>query len=165
MNKETSILRKIRVNFGSFEEIWLFARIFLLITVLPAMLRLLSLPRLMKMLTHRDLRVCKDPDSESKDKIVKFTDYLLNRNFWIYKSTCLKRALVLYYFLRRSGIDVQICFGVRSNAKSSEIKTQNVLEGHAWLLYSGNIFLERDAKAIKTYTMTYSFPDMMGQTG
>ena len=165
MSKETSILRKIRLNFGSFKDIRLFIRTFLLITLLPAMVRLFSLPMLMKMLTPRDLRVCKDQDSESRDKIVKFADYLLNRNFWIFRSTCLKRALVLYYFLRRSGMDVQVCFGVRSNAKSSDRKRQNVLEGHAWLLYSGNIFLERDAKATKTYTMTYSFPDMMGQAG
>jgi len=165
MSKETSILRKIRLNFGSFKDIWLFIRIFLLITLLPAMLRLFSLPMLMKMLTPRDLRVCKDQDSESRDKIVKFADYLLNRNFWIFRSTCLKRSLILYHFLRKLGINLHVCFGVKYNGKLPDRKTQKKLEGHAWLFYNGNIFLERNAEVTKTYKLTYFFPDIMEQTG
>jgi len=165
MSKETSILRKIRLNFGSFKDIWLFIRIFLLITLLPAMLRLFSLPMLMKMLTPRDLRVCKDQDSESRDKIVKFADYLLNRNFWIFRSTCLKRSLILYHFLRKLGINLHVCFGVKYNGKLPDRKTQKKLEGHAWLFYNGNIFLERNAEVTKTYKLTYCFPDIMEQTG
>jgi len=165
MSKETSILRKIRLNFGSFKDIWLFIQIFLLITLLPAMLSLFSLPMLMKMLTPRDLRVCKDQDSESRDKIVKFADYLLNRNFWIFRSTCLKRSLILYHFLRKLGINLHVCFGVKYNGKLPDRKTQKKLEGHAWLFYNGNIFLERNAEVTKTYKLTYCFPDIMEQTG
>ena len=165
MSKETSILRKIRLNFGSFKDIWLFIQIFLLITLLPAMLSLFSLPMLMKMLTPRDLRVCKDQDSESRDKIVKFADYLLNRNFWIFRSTCLKRSLILYHFLRKLGINLHVCFGVKYNGKLPDRKTQKKLEGHAWLFYNGNIFLERNAEVTKTYKLTYFFPDIMEQTG
>jgi len=164
MSKETSILKKIRLNFGSFKDIWLFIRIFLLITLLPAMLRLFSLPMLMKMLTPRDLRVCKDQDSESRDKIVKFADYLLNRNFWIFRSTCLKRSLILYHFLRKLGINLHVCFGVKYNGKLPDRKTQKKLEGHAWLFYNGNIFLERNTEVTKTYKLTYCFPDIMEQT-
>ena len=165
MSKETSILRKIRLNFGSFKDIRLFIRIFLLITLLPAMVRLFSLPMLMKMLTPRDLRVCKDQDSESRDKIVKFADYLLNRNFWIFRSTCLKRSLILYHFLRKLGINLHVCFGVKYNGKLPDRKTQKKLEGHAWLFYNGNIFLERNAEVTKTYKLTYFFPDIMEQIG
>ena len=166
MSKETSILRKIRLNFGSFKDIWLFIRIFLLITLLPAMLRLLSFPRLMKVLTPRDLQAYKSSDPErSKDKTVKFTDYILNRNFWIYKSTCLKRSLILYHFLRKLGINLHVCFGVKYNGKSPDRKTQKKLEGHAWLFYNGNIFLERNAEVTKTYKLTYFFPDIMEQNG
>lgn len=163
MSRKNSTLKKIRVNFASLEDIRLFARIFFLITLLPVILRLMSLPRLLKMLTPRDLRVCHDPDPETKAKIVKFTEYLLGRNFWMYKNTCLKRSLVLYHMLRRSKIDVQLCLGVRPKAKPSAEMAQMVLEGHAWLLYKGNIFLERDMRTARTYLVTYSFPDMMGQ--
>ena len=160
MNNQIGILRKFRTNFASFEEIWLFTRIFLLVTVLPPMVRLLSLPRLMKVLTPPDTKIHKNLDIErSKDKIVKFTDYILNHNFWIYSRTCLTRSLVLYHFLRRFGINVYVCFGVRYNEDSSDKQEKKKLVGHAWLLYKGNIFLEKKVDITSTYRITYCFPD------
>src|SRR4030042_4337421 len=101
-----NIIRKVRLNFDSLDELLLFLQIFFLITILPFLIKLLSIPRLMKTLTpetrksngaliHREL----------KDKIVKYTDYILSRNFLVYKSSCLKRALTLYHFLRKVDID------------------------------------------------------------
>jgi hypothetical protein len=110
------IVRKIRSNFSSFEEVKLFTHIFLLITILPLLIKLLSIPKLMKVLTPGDLKVCKNIHSEkAKEKVIKFTDYIMSRNFWIYKSTCLKRSLILYHFLRKLGINVHIFFGVKYN--------------------------------------------------
>ena len=153
------IVRKIRSNFSSFEEVQLFIQIFLLVTILPPLVKLLSVPRLMKVLTPRDLKVYKNLDPETaKEKVVKFTDYVLGRNFWIYKTKCLKRSLVLYHFLRKLGIDVQICFGVRYNEDIPDREVEKKLEGHAWLLYNGNIFLERNIEVTKTYKVTYRFP-------
>jgi len=91
--------------------------------------------------------------------IVKFTDYIFSRNFWIYRSTCLRRSLVLYHFLRKAGIDVQICFGVRYEEKSPNRDATKTFEGHAWLLYKGEIFLERNDDIVKAYTVTYRFPE------
>jgi len=154
-------VRKIRANFNSFEEVKLFIQIFLLITILPFLIKLLSIPNLMKILTPRDLRVYKNLDSEkTKDKVVKFTDYILSRNLWMYRTTCLKRSLVLYRFLRKLGMDVHICFGVRFPDGVSREK----LEGHAWLLYNGDIFLERDIEMAKAYKLTYCFPEINEQT-
>lgn len=100
-----------------------------------------------------------------KDKIVKFTDYILRHNLWTDKNTCLRRSLVLYHFLRKSGINVFVCFGVRYNERLSDREAKKKLEGHAWLLYHGDIFLERNAEVTETYTMTYCFPDKMEQIG
>ena len=161
MGSRTGMLKKFRANFDSFEEIWLFIQIFLLVTVLPFRLKFLSLPlpRVMKTLAPRDFKICRNMDMEKlKGKIVKFTDYILGRNFFMYKSTCLKRSLVLYYFLRKSGINVHICFGVKYNDKLSDKEAKEKLEGHAWLLYQGDIFLERNVELTKTYTITYYFP-------
>jgi hypothetical protein len=166
MSSQIDIIRKLRTNFASFEEIWLFSQIFLLATVLPIMLRLISLPKLMNVLTPQDLKLHEDLDLErSKDKIVKFADYVLNRNFWIYRNTCLKRSLVLYHFLRRFGINVHVCFGVRYNEKAPDEEEKTKLEGHAWLLYKGNIFLEKKVDITKTYRITYSFPDEKASIG
>jgi hypothetical protein len=227
MSNLNKSIRKIRDNFSSFEDIWLFIRIFFLVTALPAMVRFLSLPKLMNVLTHRDSKVYQNLEIEkSKDtkefisktsflsfpllsspcrglvgnpsdllgivkndpgragmtsgqaamteietgcgftydlisKIVKFTDYILSRNFWIYRNTCLKRSLVLYHFLRGLGINVHICFGVRYNGMSPNKEAEKKLEGHAWLLYNGDIFLERNTESTKAYKMTYCFPDKM----
>lgn len=157
MGSQTGMLKKFRTHFDSFEEIWLFIQIFLLAIVLPFLLKFLSLPRVMKMLAPRSLKVC--PNMDMRDKIVKYTDYILRHNLWIDKNTCLKRSLVLYHFLRKSRINVHICFGVKYN-KLSDNEAKEKLEGHAWLLYRGNIFLERNEEITKTYTMTYCFPEI-----
>jgi len=158
------IARKIRSNFNSTDEILLFVKVFLLVTILPLLIKLLSVRRLMKVLTPGDLSLYKNLNIEkSKDKIVMFTDYILGRNFWIYKTTCLKRSLVLYQLLRKSGIDVHVCFGVRYNDKLPGKETEKKLEGHAWLLHKGEIFLEKNIEETKTYKMTYCFPERKDQ--
>ncbi len=160
MSSKTKTLIKIRENFSSFEEIWLFTQIFILVTLLPVMLKLLSIPKLLRILTPQDVKVYKDMDpAKSKDRIVKFTDYILSRNFWIYKNTCLKRSLVIYHFLRKLGINVHLCFGVRYNGKLPDREAEKKLEGHAWLLYNRDVFLERNTDVMKTYKMTYCFPE------
>lgn len=162
MNRQTGIIGKIKDNFSSFEDIWLFTQIFFLITALPAMVRFLSLLKLMNVFTPRNVKGYQNLKMEkSRDKIVKFTDYILSRNFLIYKTTCLKRSLVLYHFLRKMGINVHICFGVRYryNEKLPGREAKKGLEGHAWLLYKGGIILERNVDITETYTMTYCFPD------
>ena len=160
------IARKIRSNFNSLEEILLFIQVFLLVTILPFLVKFLSVQRLMKVLTPRDVDAYKNLNIEkSKDKVIKFTDYILSRNFWIYKSTCLKRSLVLYQLLRKSGIDVHVCFGVRYNDKLSGRETGKKLEGHAWLLHKGEIFLEKNVEETKTYKVTYCFPEIKGKSG
>lgn len=159
-------MHKFRKNFSSFEEMWLFIQIFCSLLVLPVMLRLFSIPRLMAIVTPRQLNRYKSQEVEKlKAKAVKFTDYLLGWHSPGCKNTCLKRSMVLYHFLRKVGIDVHICFGVRHNGRLSDRETKKRLEGHAWLLYHGNIFLERNVEITKTYTLTYCFPDKMEQIG
>ncbi len=160
MSSQTGILRKIGTNFSSFEDVWLFTQIFLLVTMLPLMLKFLSIPRLMKVLTPCEFKVYKNEESaKSKDKIVKFVDYILGRSFSIYKSTCLKRSLVLYHFLRKSGIGVYVCLGVRYKEELRALDAKR-LEGHAWLLYNGTVFLEKNTDIAKTHKVTYCFPEI-----
>ncbi len=155
------MVSKIRSNFNSSEEILLFIQVFLLVTILPFLIKLLTVQRLMKVLTPRGLSAYKNLNIErSRDKIVQFTDYILSRNFWIYKSTCLKRSLVLYQLLRKSGLNVNVCFGVRYNDKLPGKETGKKLEGHAWLLHKGEIFLEKNVEETKTYKTTYCFPQI-----
>ena len=156
------IVRKFRANFNSSEEVLLFFRICLFITVLPLLIRFLTLPQLMKVLSRHSLHLPGNRDKEAyKEKIVRFTDYILTRNFWIYQNTCLKRSLVLYHFLQRVVADIHICFGVRLKEDSSIQDRAKGLEGHAWLIHHGEIFLEGHPDITSTYAVTYCFPESL----
>lgn len=154
------LFKKFKLNFNSFDEVLLFWQIFFLITILPFLIKLLTVPQLMKILTTQAKRFNGKRDyQEIKDKIVKYTDYILSRNFCVFKNTCLKRSLILYHFLRKVGIDIQICFGVRYKKDLTDTNGKKKLEGHAWLLYKGDIFLETNSEMTKTYRITYCFPE------
>ena len=49
----------------------------------------------------------------------------------LYKATCLRRSLLVWWFLRREGVQGRICFGVRMCARK--------LEAHAWVEYKGMV--------------------------
>lgn len=135
------IIRKFRLNFDSGDEFLLFLRIFFLITILPFLIKLLSMPQLMKTLTPETKKFNGELNCRKlKDKIVKYTDYILSRNFWVYKSSCLNRSLTLYHFLRKLGIDIQICFGIRYKKYFTDTTGKKKIEGHAWLLHNGEFF-------------------------
>ncbi|NOG84542.1 MAG: lasso peptide biosynthesis B2 protein [Candidatus Scalindua sp. AMX11] len=150
-----------RKNFKTVEDIWIFIQILFIITTLPLVLRFYSLPGLMRVFTPRTLKINKSSDSEEfQDKVVRFTDYILSRKYLAGKNPCLKRSLVLYHLLRKSGMEVTICFGVRFNTMLLPAGSpQKRLEGHAWLLYKGKIFLEKNSEVVKSYKVTYIFPE------
>lgn len=149
---------RLQIHINFLEKLCLLTSIFLLATVLPALIRFLSLPRLMQLLTPKHNKIHKNLELH-KLRIVKFTDYILNRNFLIWKKTCLKRSLILYHFLRKLGLNIQICFGVRYKKDYTNDVAEKDIEGHAWLLWNDEIFLEKDIKAVKSYLTTYSFPN------
>lgn len=135
-------------------------QIFLFITLLPLIVKHMTVPGMMKMLTPKKGNENNKINSEhQRVKIEKYTDYILNMNLWMYKKTCLKRSLVFYHFLRKYFIDVHVCFGVRYEKALMHGGEVKKIEGHSWLLYNGQVFLERDPEEIRTYTMTYCYPD------
>jgi hypothetical protein len=150
--------RKLRDNFNSPGEVLLFGRIFLLLTVLPLMVRFLTLPRLMMFVSRSASGAGGIGNREEyRNKIIKYTDYLLSRNFWMFRKTCLKRSLVLYHFLCPVFPELGICFGVIAK-KNTVPDKQKGLEGHSWLTHDGEIFLEEKPDLVKKYTVTYRFP-------
>lgn len=153
-------VQKCRSHFHSFKDVFLFIRIFFFITILPVLIKVLTIPQLMQTLTPRTKRFNKKRGIHDREnRIVTYTDYILSRNFWIYKSTCLKRSLTLYHFFRRLGIDAQICFGVRRKKDLPDLTRNQDIEGHAWLLNNGEFFREMNTETAQTYKMTYCFPE------
>jgi hypothetical protein len=154
------IVRKIKAHFHSYQDIMLFIQIFLLITLLPLIVKHMTVSGMMKILTPKYSKRNNKYDSEhQRRRIETYTAYILSINFWMYKDICLKRSLVLYHFLRKSGLNVHVCFGVRYEEDLKDKGKLNKFEGHAWLLYNGHFFLERNPEETRTYTMTYCHPD------
>jgi hypothetical protein len=153
-----TILRKLRDNFNSSQDVLSFMQVFLLITVLPILVKMVALPRLMKFLSRSSRGAGIGNKEVYKNKIVKFTDYLLARNFWIYRNTCLKRSLVLYHFLHPVVPELGICFGVRVE-EDAVCDNQKRLDGHCWLVRNGEVFLEKKPDLPIKYLVTYRFPE------
>lgn len=155
--------RKGRANLQSFADVWLLANIAALALVLPVGLRGLSLPRLFLLLTPRPLqrKLSNAAQFAYINKLVKFTDYVLNRNFGPLRQNCLRRSLLLYVFLRRIGVDVDVCMGVTRASLTVDTSVANVLDGHAWLLRDDQPFLEPCEPLPDLYTVTYRYPDAL----
>ncbi|RMF95332.1 MAG: lasso peptide biosynthesis B2 protein [Candidatus Schekmanbacteria bacterium] len=128
-------------------EFVIYSKIFLLATILPLLLKVLSLPSVMKILTPSKNR--RHWRQWKVDIIVKGTDKILGIGFFIYHPTCLKKSLILYHFLRKEGMDVAIHFGVR--------KRNGTLDGHSWLTKKGKRVYD-NLESVDDFFVTYSYP-------
>src|SRR5690349_16561068 len=91
------------------DDVLLCLRIFLFASAVPALLRL-EMPRLQSLLEPK--RPLSSPDPARVRKIVRYVDSLLRSGGPLVRLSCLTRGLTLYYFLRRAGLDVTLCFGM-----------------------------------------------------
>ena len=140
-------------------DILLFIQIFFWINMVVLMLRLLSLSKIMSLLTPKRqawIRASKQPNLIRK--VAGYTDFILMRNWWIYRMNCLKRALVIYRIMRLNGLAVEICIGVKKQPSIPVLNSENPLIGHAWLRFNGKPFLEDSRSMATTYTCVVSFP-------
>ena len=71
-------------------------------------------------------------------------DRMLHHGKWIWRSSCLRRAAVLAYLLRRAGHDASVVIGVRRSAAGS-------LEAHAWLACDGREPFLEPSDSIATF--------------
>jgi hypothetical protein len=66
----------------------------------------------------------------SGERYAEAVDRVLNRAPSIWRNTCLRRAVVLEFLLRRSGREAEVVIGVRRAASGS-------IEAHAWIRCEG----------------------------
>ena len=69
-----------------------------------------------------------------------------------WRHTCLKRSAILYHLLRRTGLPVELCIGVRRESAGP-------LTAHAWLIREGAPYLERAESPSTTHTPIARFPE------
>ena len=109
----------------------LFLRIFAFAAVVPYLLRL-KLPRVGGVLESGRSPVPVPEDSVRK--ITAYVEIAMRRGKPLVRRGCLTRGLTRYYFLRRAGMDVSLCFGMGRQDKE--------FMGHCWLVKDGEPFLE-----------------------
>jgi hypothetical protein len=138
-------------DFGGLVEspagFWLFMRVGVWIAVVTLLLRLVSMPRLMKILMPRKISQKKWPRS----KIVNFASFWLGRERAFFQRSCLKRSLVLFRYLNMQSEPARFIIGVRKN--------QGELAGHSWIMIEGKpLFDDEDMN----YKVIFSFPEDRG---
>jgi len=116
---------------GFLGDCWLFLRVLLFAAVVPYVLRL-KISRVAGVLEPGS-----DPSEVSDRRVKKISDFveraILDGKPFV-RSGCLTRGLTRYYFLRRAGLDVTLCFGMGGSERD--------FMGHCWLEKDGRPFLE-----------------------
>ncbi len=118
--------------------------------VIPPLLYVLPLPRLIGWIEGRRGAGSRPRAGVDDRVLARWVDRLLRRLPGPWRRTCLKRAGVLYYLLRRAGRPVELCIGVRR-------PTDAPLSAHAWLQRDGAPYLESDPDGTHAHTLIAHF--------
>jgi hypothetical protein len=127
-------------------ETALFAQVSAFAACVPLLLRL-PLPRLAALLNYGTKR--SPPRYEKAERLPELVR--LAHQAWrpLVRSGCLTRGVTLFWFLRRAGLNVELCFGMDPRGDEPD--------GHCWLVRDGEVFLERvDPRA--RFAETYRLP-------
>jgi hypothetical protein len=133
-------LRRSEIDFILLVQVFLFA------AAVPALLRL-KLARLQWVL--RRVPMGGRPDLARVQAILRCMAIVLRRGQPLIRRGCLTRGLTLYYFFRRAGLDVDLCFG--AGYLGAEFAA------HCWLERGGEPFQEAGDPR-KTFAEMYRFP-------
>lgn len=117
---------------GALADLYLLTQIFLFAISVPALLRL-NISRLQWVLEPDKLPSPVDP--ARVQKITSYVNLVMHANKPFIRPGCLTRGITLYYFLKRSGVDLRLSFGL------GNVDGQYV--GHCWLTVDGAPYLER----------------------
>jgi hypothetical protein len=143
---------KIHRKFSNKYEFILFSYIFVLAAIVSLLLKAVKIRWIVAWLTPRK-DGCWWKGKISDERISEYVDSILALGIWGVKSSCLNRSLLLYYFLHKIGVTVNINFGVR--------KIDHGIEGHGWLSLDGEPYLEKN-EIWETFSPIYSYPNPPG---
>ncbi|MDB4916026.1 MAG: hypothetical protein JWM95_3670 [Gemmatimonadetes bacterium] len=125
-------------------------RAIMAVALVPPLLEMLSLTRLERLLSSRS----RAPGAPVNDAaLAQWVDETMA---WLprpWTRTCLRRAAVLFYLLRRDGRLVDLCIGVRRAERGDVL-------AHAWLVSGGTPYLEpeKTRAEVAQYNLIAQFP-------
>ena len=124
------------------DQWWLFLRVFAFATAVP-LLFTLKLSVSSRVLERRTRSSRRAGNSSKKEQIIRCVEIVRAVGGPLVRPQCLVRATTLYYFLRRAGMDLTLCFGAAWK-EGQPVEAA----GHCWLIKDGEPFLEeRDPRA------------------
>lgn len=139
----------------SLSDLVLFLQILAFAAIVPYLLRL-KLPRLARVLEWGKHPCSSSAAQDRMKKIACYVERSIQRGRPLVRAGCLTRGLTRYYFFRREGLDVALCFGMG--------RRDHEFTGHCWLVRNGEPFLEiEDPRPI--YVETYRISSAGGQAG
>lgn len=109
--------------------------------------RFLTLPRLIALFDARPGRRYLTPNIGPQRLVWLLSGVLRNT---LKRDYCMKRALILFHYLRRWNYAPTICFGVR--------KAEKDLRGHAWVEIRGIPVAEEGPDPRRIFHVTYAYP-------
>jgi hypothetical protein len=116
----------------SISDVFLFFQVFVFAAAVPFLLRL-KLSRLKALL---EPRIHLSADRDRVEKIAAYVEMAIRKGRPLVRRGCLTRAVTRYYFFRRDGMDVSLCFGM------GQVKDEDEFVGHCWLVRDGAPFME-----------------------
>jgi hypothetical protein len=117
--------------------------------LLPPLIYLVSLERLTAWIERR--RPAADADRVWHVALAEWVDRVLRILPPPWRRTCLKRALVLQYLIRRTGQSAELNVGVRRDATGE-------LLAHAWLVQAQQPYLEPGSERTDSFQVLATFP-------
>jgi hypothetical protein len=149
MNGPAQTIARIKTRFPSPGHWWLFARITAWLLLLPLVFRLLSLSRLLRLLTpRRQTAFPEDPIAHTQLVCLYAMSVLNLRAKYRTRGACLPRSLILYRFARQAGLPAVFFLGL--------LQENGTPRGHSWVELNGQHL--HDPLAHVPYHVTFAFP-------
>ncbi len=153
------LYRKAKNNFDNTSDIILFFQVITVVSLLPILLRLFPLSSVIRRFTVSDVSLLHNNNRNVFfKKLIKYVDYIFSLNIGIYNTNCLKRSIVIYYFLNKKSVNVELKLGVKKHIEKNTETMNPDLQGHAWLMIDNKPFNAHPTLDIKSYTVTATFP-------
>ncbi len=133
----TNAARRRGVGKRSISDVFLFLQILLFAAAVPFLLRL----KLSRVQTLLDPGIPASPDHERIEQISEYVEKAIRAGRPLVRPGCLTRGVTRYYFFRRYGLHVSLCFGMGRDKEE--------FVGHCWLVKDGVPFMEpRDPRPL-----------------
>jgi hypothetical protein len=121
---------------------------------LTARYEALPLPDFLAELTPRE----SDLETVDPDDLRDLIDAVAQLDWRSSFGVCLRRSLLRYHFLRRTGLELSIVFGVRFRQAHEPAG----IAGHAWNTFDGQPYHEREEDYLG-FTVLYEWPEVRDQ--